>query len=316
MFSKVLLSPLRLAVGWTAHPRHLGMVGVIMLVMLRLSVGWHFYAEGVDKKTSPDWDAAPFFANAKGPFAPHFHGVVWDWDGSVRLDIERSKKYLATYRNVAIRHFGFDKSQQRQAQQAYADVIAQIEWELESNAQDIEQYELGRERIARLTGDPVRDGVDSLGGQRATIRQEWKALVAPVFVQIDKSWTLYEKAINEIASDEQRSKAGYLNLSKPRTQTVDTSVLNKIVPYFDLAIGICLLLGFLTPVAALAAAGFLGSVFLSQYPPEPGPGSTYYHLVEAMACLVLAGTGAGRFAGLDFIFHAIVRRFWPSEENS
>lgn len=316
MFAKELLTPLRLAIGWNAYPRLLGMMGVIMLVMLRLSVGWHFYAEGVDKKTSPDWDSAPFFANAQGPFAAHFQGLVWDWDGSVRLDIDRSKTYLAKFRDASIRHFGFDEAQQRQAQQAYADVIAQIEWELEENAQDIEEYELGRERIAKLSGDPMRDGVDSLGGQRATIRREWKALVAPVFVQIDKSWTLYEKAINEIASDEQRSKAGYLGLAKPRTQAVDTSVLNDVVPYFDLAIGICLLLGFLTPVAALAAAGFLGSVFLSQYPPEPGPGSTYYQLVEAMACLVLAGTGAGRFAGLDFIFHSIVRRFWPSEENS
>lgn len=316
LFSKVLLTPLRLAIGWNAYPRLLGMIGVVMLVMLRLSVGWHFYAEGIDKKKSPDWDAAPFFANAKGPFAPYFQEVVWDWDGSIRLDVEKNKKYLDRYRDVAVQHFAFNEAQQQQAEIAYDDAIAQIEWELEENAQEVEEYELGRKRIAKLSGDPVREGVESLGGQRATIRREWKALVAPVFVQIDKSWALYEKAINEIATDEQRSGAGYLRLAKPRTQAVDTSVLNDIIPYFDLAIGICLLLGLFTPVAALAAAGFLGSVFLSQYPPEPGPGSTYYQLVEAMACLVLAGTGAGRFAGLDFIFHSIVRRFWPSEENT
>jgi uncharacterized membrane protein YphA (DoxX/SURF4 family) len=78
-----------------------------------------------------------------------------------------------------------------------------------------------------------------------------------------------------------------------------------------MTIGICLLIGLFTPVAALAAAGFLGSVFLSQFPPSSGPGSTYYQLIECMACLVIAGTGSGRYAGLDFILHTIVRKFWP-----
>jgi len=29
-----------------------------------------------------------------------------------------------------------------------------------------------------------------------------------------------------------------------------------------------------------------------------------------MACLVIAGTGAGRFAGLDYFLHLIVRKVW------
>ena len=73
------------------------------------------------------------------------------------------------------------------------------------------------------------------------------------------------------------------------------------------------MLGLFTPVAALAAAGFLGSVFLSQLPPSSGPGSTYYQLIESMACLVLAGTGAGRFAGIDYFLHLIVRSVWGGE---
>jgi uncharacterized membrane protein YphA (DoxX/SURF4 family) len=98
---------------------------------------------------------------------------------------------------------------------------------------------------------------------------------------------------------------------------LDTTVIDPLVPYFDMTVGLCLLLGFFTPVAALAAAGFLGSVFLSQYPPAAGPMSTYYQLVECMACLVLAGTGAGRFAGLDFFLHLIIRKVWgfPAQED-
>jgi uncharacterized membrane protein YphA (DoxX/SURF4 family) len=77
-----------------------------------------------------------------------------------------------------------------------------------------------------------------------------------------------------------------------------------------------LLLGLFTPVAALVAAGFLGSVFLSQYPPASGPSSSYYQLIEGLACLVLASTGAGRFAGLDYFIHLFIRRsLVKSEEN-
>ena len=79
---------------------------------------------------------------------------------------------------------------------------------------------------------------------------------------------------------------------------------------------LCLLFGLFTPVAALAAAGFLGSVFLSQLPPTTGPTSTNYQLVESMACLVLASTGAGRFAGLDYFLHLIVRREWGTSAKS
>ncbi len=89
---------------------------------------------------------------------------------------------------------------------------------------------------------------------------------------------------------------------------MDTNMINAIVPYFDVAVGLCLLLGLLTPIAALATAVFLGSIFLSQFPPVTGPASSYYQLIECMACLVLAGTAAGRFAGLDYFLHLIVRK--------
>jgi uncharacterized membrane protein YphA (DoxX/SURF4 family) len=90
-------------------------------------------------------------------------------------------------------------------------------------------------------------------------------------------------------------------------------VIDRFVPYFDIAIGLCLLLGFFTPVAALAAAGFLGSVVLSQYPPATGPTSSNYQLIECMACLVLAATGSGRLAGLDYFLHLIVRKVWGGQ---
>jgi uncharacterized membrane protein YphA (DoxX/SURF4 family) len=292
----------------------LGAVAVVMLVLLRFCVGFHFYTEGIDK-VSGDFDAGKFFATARGPFAEKFQQQIWDWDGSIRLDQERTVNFWAVYREGIKKHFNFNDQQAAKVDQAYLRARAQLEWILASNATEIEEFELGKQRINALREDDMRDGVASLGGQRDSIRKEWQGLISPVFVQIDKAWTNFETEANDVATTEQVAKRGIYKLGKPRDVIIDTSLINPIIPYFDLTIGICLLLGLFTPIAALVAAGFLGSVFMSQYPPVAGPGSTYYHLVEAAACLVLAGTGAGRFAGLDFIFYAISARLWPTNKE-
>ncbi|MEE2938344.1 MAG: DoxX family protein [Planctomycetota bacterium] len=332
---KLFTLPLRLCIGWGLSPRLLGLVGATVLVLLRITIGIHFYSEGIDKM-SREWSAAPFFANASGPFAADYHELVWDAEGRFRLNPEDVKRWLAGYRDRVGAHYGFDEAQVRQAQLNYAQAIEQYEWVLATNATEIEEFELGRARIARMFGrEPseaagdaadddaagneriqrekdLRDSVASLGGQRDTIRKEWLGKAKPALSQIDTIAENYETMQNEVASDEQRQSRSPLPLVQPRTNIIDTSVIDRIVPYFDVAIGLSLLLGFFTPVAALAAAGFLGSVFLSQYPPASGPGSTYYQLIECMACLVLAGTGSGRLAGLDYFLHLIVRKTWGS----
>ena len=314
---KFLLFPLRLSVGWGLSPRLLGLIGATMLVLLRVSIGWHFYTEGVDKREAGTWSAAPFFANAKGPFAKDFRAFVWDGDGKFRLNKDAVQLVLARYRDQVGLHYGFDEKQKGDAQRAYAEAIKQYDWVIDENKSDLEEFELGRDYVADLDIKPsekdVRDGVSSLGGQRDTMRREWQGKGAKALGQINTIWSNYETALNKIATPDQSAASGYLPFVKPRTNVIDTSVIDRLIPYFDIAVGLCLLFGFLTPVAALAAAGFLGSVFLSQLPPTSGPSSTYYQLIESMACLVLAGTGAGRFAGIDYFLHLIVRRVWGGE---
>jgi len=318
---KLLLFPLRLAVGYGLSPRLLGWTAVTMLVLLRLTVGWHFYMEGLEKYQASNWSAASFFSSAKGPFAVHYREMVWDADGSLRLDQEKTMIAWARFRDEIAKHYGFDEQQIRQAQANYAKAVDQYKWVLSENAEELEEYELGRARIEQLETERdeklLRDGVASLGGQRDVIRLEWKQKAAPALRQIDLIWKNYAIAQNSTASQQQVAQHGSFALHRPRLAIVDTSVIDPIVPYFDMIVGLCLLLGLFTPVAALAAAGFLGSVFLSQFPPETGPTSTYFQLIDCMACLVLASTGAGRFAGLDFFLHLIVRKVWgsPAQEN-
>ena len=314
---KLLLIPIRLCVGWGLSPRLLGLIAVTMLVILRMTIGWHFYTEGVEKRHAGNWTATPFFANANGPLAGEFRKMVWDWDGTYRLNRKWFTTTFAVFREQAIQHYGFDEKQKVQAKLNYNDAIAQYDATIAENATELEEYELGRGRMERLNSEgpekDIRDGVSSLGGQRDSIRREWQAKAAPVFKQLDSIWSNYEASQNKIATDVQGQAHGYFEFRKPRTNRIDTSVIDRMLPWFDIVVGLCLLFGFLTPVAALAAAGFLGSVFLSQLPPASGPGSTYYQLIESMACLVLAATGAGRFAGIDYFLHLIVRKVWGGQ---
>ncbi|EMI24446.1 MULTISPECIES: hypothetical protein [Rhodopirellula] len=307
--AKYLLSPLRLAVGWGISPRLLGTIAVVMLTLLRLTIGWHFISEGIDKYQAGNWSAKPFFANARGPFAGHFRQMVWDYDGTMRLDVDQTELNWAYYRDQISDHYGFDEKQKIEAHNNYSLAAKQLAMVLELNANEIQEFQLGLGRIEELDGDAVASGVSSLSGQRESVRKELSQKIAPVFDQIDAIWENYETAQNKVATAEQQARHLAYPLVRPRLKMMDTSVIDSIVPYFDMLVGWCLLLGLFTPVAALAAAGFLGSVFLSQYPPLTGPTSSNYQLIECMACLVLAATGAGRFAGLDFFLHLIIRKF-------
>ena len=307
--AKILLFPLRLAVGYGLSPRILGQIAIIMLVILRVTIGYHFLSEGTDKYRSGNWTAKPFFANAKGPFAGEFRKLVWDADGKIRLDKKQTQLVWASYRDQIAKHYGFSNKQIAQAQENYICAVGQYDYVIESNTNEIEEFQLGLGRIKQLDLDPVRSGVDSLAGQRETVRRELSQKIGPAFKQIDAIWQSYENSQNQIASSEQLTRHPSYELVKPRYQMMDTSVIDKLVPYFDMTVGWLLILGLFTPCAALACACFLGSVFLSQYPPSAGPGSSSYQLIEGLACLVLAATGAGRFAGLDFFLHLIVRKF-------
>ncbi|WP_404308837.1 DoxX family protein [Neorhodopirellula lusitana] len=314
--AKILLFPLRLAVGYGLSPRVLGQIAIIMLVILRITIGYHFLSEGTEKYRAGNWTATPFFANAKGPLAGEFRKMVWDHDGKFRLDEKRVKIVWATYRDRIGSHYGFDQKQKEQAQRNYADAVDQWEYIVELNANEIEEFELGLGRIDKLDHDPVRDGVSSLGGQRESVRRELSQKINPTLKQIDAIWANYETAQKRVATSEQANSQPTYDLVKPRLALMDTSVIDKLLPYFDMTIGWMLILGMFTPIAALACGGFLLSVFLSQYPPSTGPGSSNYQLIEALACFVLAATGAGRFAGIDFFLHLLVRKTHGNSASS
>ena len=304
--SKVCRVPLRLATGWSRYPKKLSLIAALVLVILRLSIGWHFYTEGA-AKVQNGFDSSYFLQASRGPFAEHFKAMVWDGDGRLRLRRDVTEGSWQHFRKLIAAHYQFDKKQQNEANGVLERTLKQYDWVMDVNAEDLKEIELGRTRIADLEKRPERTAVASLEGQKQIIWREWRQKLDPILAEVDNTWENLERDMNGIANEDQQRR-GYMTIALPRTQRIDTTVMDKVIPWFDVTIGALLLIGLFTPVAALAAAGFLFSVFLSQFPPTGGPGSTYYQLIEAMACLVLASTGAGRFAGLDALIHAALHR--------
>ena len=54
----------------------LSRVQMITIVLLRVLVGWHFLYEGIAKLSSPNWSAAGFLLQSRGPFSPLFRSLA------------------------------------------------------------------------------------------------------------------------------------------------------------------------------------------------------------------------------------------------
>ena len=75
------------------------------------------------------------------------------------------------------------------------------------------------------------------------------------------------------------------------------SIINILVPWGQIGIGISLVLGLLTRFGAVM--GFLMMLFFFFAAWEFAHGIVNQHLTYAVVCLALAGLGAGRYFGLD-----------------
>jgi uncharacterized membrane protein YphA (DoxX/SURF4 family) len=296
-------------------------VAVVALVALRLAVGWHFYREGADKIIEGNFTSVGFFKIAKGPLTPMYEYFIWDGDGRARLDKKATLERWTQFRQQVVEHYGFDEKQQDQADQVFAyragdpddespqvnDRDGQLTRFFKEKREDIDKYLKGLDRRDKNRQDAARRGVESLRGQSEMIEKELQKEVGPWLSGLDLLWKSYEEDLNNLATEEQAAR-GWLRLGRPGRIFMTNVMIDPIIPYFDLLVGICLILGLGTRVMALAGAGFLASIVGTQWPGAPGALPTYYQVIEMFSMLALAAFGAGRFAGLDFLVYRLYVR--------
>ncbi|MCH2123423.1 MAG: hypothetical protein MK165_01425 [Pirellulaceae bacterium] len=279
------------------------------LVALRLGVGWQFYQEGATKLQSAKPYSSYFLASARGPLAPLFQGMIWDVDGVARLQQDETIESWEHYRDRAAKHYGFTEEQNVKAEAIFQRYSTELDLFFESNRADIEQHLLEVQRQDRDANPknaktaPMRE-VASLAGQLAERRAESKATSTPWIRKVDGMWSGFETDINALANGTQIEAETFV-LERPGRRLIDSESIDMFIRCFDATIGILLMVGLFTRISSVLAACFLLSVVASQWPPTTGPTSTYYHLNLALASLVLAATGAGRFGGLDFFVSSL-----------
>ncbi len=283
-------------------------LAIFGIVLLRLAIGWHFVCEGYTKLSDKKPFSAGFFGAAKGPTQPIFRGFIWDYDGRIRLDQSKVDAALDRYHEQAVAHFGLDGEAAKQAKAALELRKKGVKEFFDGYGDDISVYLKGLERRSKIETDPGRIEVDSLLGQGQKITSDLKRDAGPWLAQIDATFKSLERDINKIGSRATNGGTGPIRLARPDEHLVRAETVDSVIPYFDLTIGIFLILGLFVRPTTLVAGLFLASVVSSQLPGFPGVAPVYYQVVELAAVFALFATSAGRFAGLDFFLGQIFRR--------
>jgi len=316
--------------------RQFGVCAVVLLVLLRLTIGWHFFYEGMWKIEHADtFSAEPFLTQAKGPLAPLFYWMIPDIDGRQRLQVVETEKegqkvlvvvapaYLSAWdalRQQYVDYYGLTPAQAKEAKAVFDRYKKALEAFLAENGDDIISHfqSLDRFHAERRAGNLGAD----FQKQRVWDRQqELRTEVNGWLTKIDAMGESYHRALWEVLDQNQKAW-GPLSAPLVETQrlpvplpfvTTKSDLLNLTVTLGLAAIGLCLILGFCNRLAALGGAAFLTFVVMTQwpwptvYPPTPEVvGHALFvdkNFVELMALLALAALPVGRWGGLDELLY-------------
>jgi uncharacterized membrane protein YphA (DoxX/SURF4 family) len=302
-----------------------GFLGAAFLVLLRIAIGWHFLIEGLAKIESTRYGKQPFSAeeylrNAKGPFAPHFRSMLPDADGKALLDAGKLKSSWSETVTKIEGHYKFTEDEKVKAlavlEQATA--WADVWFNNPANREAREKYLHELAKVEEIEGNRSATAYERERAweSRRSLEGDHKTLTGPLVAKGKET----SDAVMALATPEQKATAGAY--SPPLTFL---NVANLLTMYGLCAMGVCMIVGFLTPLAALCAAVFLALIYLSMppwpgLPPNPKAEGHYWivdkNLVELIACLLIAVTASGYWFGLDRLFFGgRRRRRWARRER-
>jgi uncharacterized membrane protein YphA (DoxX/SURF4 family) len=316
-----------------------GFFGALFLVLLRLAIGWHFLYEGLWKYEERDgrpFSAEGYFRASAGPLATNFRALIPDPNALEKLErdaqglpVALKKTWAENLDRYAANH-GFNADDRARAEDALKAAEAQADtwFRNRDNAWKVKKYMADLRKVMLTERDPEartsqrelawkdrlklgkerNELVGTLDGWSSALYDKWAALVPPERLEADA---------------EPASLLGLrYDFRAPGPMTAVTPMsrldwMNTLTIYGLIIAGACLILGLLTPLAALWCAGFLALIYLS-LPPWPGlpdnPISEGHYwivnknLIEMLACLVLAATPSGLWIGLDALLFGWIDR--------
>ena len=95
--------------------RRIPVIAVVLIVVLRVSIGWQFLYEGLWKYDTMDtpepWTAEGYLKNAQGPFRDHFRSMTGDPDDLGWLDFDHVSRRWYDWRDRFAKHYALDEEQ-------------------------------------------------------------------------------------------------------------------------------------------------------------------------------------------------------------
>jgi uncharacterized membrane protein YphA (DoxX/SURF4 family) len=327
----------------TKYAYPFGFWTIASIVALRVLIGWHFLSAGVEK-LDPSFSAAGFLGSANGPMADFYKSMVpqpHDWDKLVTEPLPSletyslDRKYVdndwneidAPKGNDKMGHIpyptdaygpwarriaddwhktlegfkaipGLSEQQQEAADKAFFTEYVHLCHFFEENKLAIQEYHYEAARLAKMKAEAEEHGSkapfqrDRIQVKKAEINAAPRKWVAGVAGLED----VYHTRLSQILSSEQRedrATAQKLSSTLQPPRQIDT-----------LLVGVCLILGLFTRVAAVVGAGFLLSIMSTQPPWVEEVLDTVklifaYQGIEVVAMFLLAFIGAGAWWGLD-----------------
>jgi len=314
-----------------------------MMVLLRITIGWHFLYQGLEKLNDPDFTSATYLTQAKGPLTEFFHDMIPDYDGRQRLGVSevpaaaaddnaqppapvRGQVVIDRWRRLvdeAKAHYQLTGEKREAADAVFEKYRRELTRYLDANEADIEDYFFDLDKLAR---DKANANFNEVPYQRQRLWERSQGLRSTANVWLSEIERMTDSMLDEIhqlATPDDRQAAG--GRYEPPRDKLDW--MDDLVTYSNIAIGFCLMAGLFTRLASFSGGLFLLLIVLSQpawpsiYPPAPPVvGRSLIvtkEFIEMMAMFTLAATHVGRWGGLDFFIHyGLVRPLFGKKETS
>jgi uncharacterized membrane protein YphA (DoxX/SURF4 family) len=171
------------------------------------------------------------------------------------------------------------------------------------NQDNIEKYTIRLEAWLAAQKEPDAK-LDNRQAWIAKESMELRGIAGPWLAEIDRIREAYHRELMvDVIGYQEEDLDRVASIRDPANMTL----LNTMIKWTVILVGIGLLLGLFTELWSVVGIGFLMTVIVSQFPGSLGAAPTYYQVVEVFALAVLGITSAGRWAGLDFFIHSVIK---------
>jgi len=323
--------------------RRVSFLSRLLLVVLRVAIGWHLFYEGAWKihtqATAEPWTARGYLITAQGPLREKFRELVEDPYEFDKLDFQKMHDRWTAWAGKFAEHYQLNDEQKTALDKLLEEYVGQP-----AGSKERDRRKAAKKATLRSLLETNPDWLGSVNEEQAgTVDHKrigeielYKGLVVRYESQLKNVRLDFDRDhLDKVYADLVAARAALigpidaltdeLRWTAEKLLTVEQHQRGPIPPEMNrlrqvdlltmwglAVLGLCLIAGFFTRLSAFLSAGLVLLFYLAQpplpgIPPPPGPEHALYvnkNMIEVLALLAIASLPTGRWFGVD----ALVRR--------